>query len=58
MSEFSLPSSEACALAAVVDEVVGEVIKRWPHLVYRDQIKKLVNAACAAQIERFKSCLS
>ena len=58
MRESALPSDEACALAAVLDEVIAQVMKSWPRLVYRDQIKKLVNAACAAQIDRFRSCLS
>ena len=58
MREYSLPSDEAYAVASIIDEVVAQVMKSWPRLVYRDQIKKLVNAAGAAQIERLKSCLS
>jgi len=53
-----VPSDEAYALAAVLDAVIGEVVKSRPRIVYQDQIKKLVNAACVAQVERFKSCLS
>jgi len=58
MREYALPSDEAYALAAVLDAVIGEVVKSRPRIVYQDQIKKLVNAACVAQVERFKSCLS
>ena len=38
MCEYALPSDEVCALAAVLDDVIAQVVKSWPRIVYWDHI--------------------
>lgn len=51
MREYQLPSEEAYAAAAVIDQVIAQVMRNWPRFVYRDQIRKLVDSACSIRIE-------